>query len=133
MVNEDPLNREGDERLNSFKENLCTRPEENANIIWKIWWAIEYPAMIVLALTTPSPRSPYFLTLLVSIIWIGVISYLLTWFLTVVGYNLGIPDAIMGLTVLAVGTSIPEVVSSYIVCRKGKVRFLFYFSIFAYL
>lgn len=132
-MNEDPLNREGDERLNSFKENLCTRPEKDANIIWKIWWAIEYPAMIVLALTTPSPRSPYFLTLLVSIIWIGVISYLLTWFLTVVGYNLGIPDAIMGLTVLAVGTSIPEVVSSYIVCRKGKVRFLFYFSIFAYL
>lgn len=123
MVNEDPLDREGDERLNSFKENICPKFSEDANIILKIWWAIQFPAKVVLAITTPSPRAPYFLTLLVSIIWIAIISYLLAWFLTVVGYNLGVPDAIMGLTVLAMGTSIPEVVSSYIICRKGKVRF----------
>lgn len=134
MINEDPLDREGTERLKSFKENICPNFRENANVIFKIWWAIQFPAKIVLAITTPSPRAPYFLTLLVSIIWIGIISYLLAWFLTVVGYNLGVPDAIMGITVLAIGTSIPEVVSSYIICRKGKVRFLIFrhVSLFSY-
>lgn len=125
MINEDPLERTEEERLNSFKENLCTKPEPGSNFIMIIWWAIQYPAVVILALTTPSPRAPYFLTIIVSIIWIGVLSYLSAWFLTVLGYNLGVPDAIMGLTVLAVGTSIPEVVSSYIVCRKGSFHMIY--------
>lgn len=125
MLNEDPLLREDDERLNSFKENICTKPEPEANTIMIIWWAIQYPAIVILALTTPSPRAPYFLTIIVAIIWIGILSYLSAWFLTVLGYNLGVPDAIMGLTVLAIGTSIPEVVSSYIVCRKGSFQMIY--------
>lgn len=121
MINEDPLEREGEERLQSFKENLCTKPEENTNFMWKIWWAVLYPGKILLALTTPSPRAPYLLTILMSIIWISVISYSCCWFITVVGYNFGIPDGIMGLTILAAGTSVPELISSYIVCKKGSL------------
>lgn len=119
MITEDPLERTDDERLNSFKENICTKPEPDDNIIMKLWWAIQYPAIVILAITTPSPRAPFFLTIIVSVIWICLVTYAIAWFLTVVGYNLGIPDAVMGLTILAVGTSVPELVASYIVCKKG--------------
>lgn len=125
MINEDPLERTDDERLNSFKENLCTKPEPDANTVMKVWWAIQYPAIVILAVTTPSPRAPLFLTTLVSVIWICLLTYAIAWFLTVIGYNLSIPDGVMGLTILAVGTSIPELVASYIVCKKGSYYLLY--------
>ncbi|KAF8788904.1 Sodium/potassium/calcium exchanger 5 like protein [Argiope bruennichi] len=37
----------------------------------------------------------------------------------VIGYTLGIPDTVSGLTILAAGTSIPELVSSVIFVKKG--------------
>ena len=63
--------------------------------------------------------------------WIGVISYFVTWMITIIGFTIGVPDTVMGLSFLAVGTSIPEVFSSLIVCKQGKVQscyFIFYFK-----
>lgn len=42
----------------------------------------------------------------------------LTYFYT--GETLGIPDTVMGLTLLAAGTSIPDTVASVMVAREGK-------------
>lgn len=49
---------------------------------------------------------------------------LLPWFLTAVifyqvGETIGISEEIMGLTILAAGTSIPDLITSVIVARKG--------------
>ncbi|KRF80532.1 sodium/potassium/calcium exchanger 5 isoform X1 [Drosophila virilis] len=118
MIDENPLERE-EEPLKSFKETVCGHPEKEDSVWRKIWWGIKYPAVILLAITTPSARSIFFLSMLLAVIWISIISYFVTWFLTVVGYNIGIPDSIMGLTILAVGTSVPEIVASYIVAKKG--------------
>ena len=41
--------------------------------------------------------------------------------ITIIGFTIGVPDTVMGLSFLAVGTSIPEVFSSLIVCKHGKV------------
>jgi len=38
----------------------------------------------------------------------------------VVGLTFGIPDVLMGLTVLAAGTSVPDLLSSVIVARRGQ-------------
>ena len=38
----------------------------------------------------------------------------------IISSNLGIPDTVAGLTLLAAGTSLPEVVSSIIITRNGK-------------
>jgi sodium/potassium/calcium exchanger 2 len=38
----------------------------------------------------------------------------------IVGNTLGIPIVIMGITVLATGTSVPDLISSVIVARKGE-------------
>ncbi|NXR99259.1 NCKX4 protein, partial [Oxylabes madagascariensis] len=37
---------------------------------------------------------------------------------TVIGYTLGIPDVIMGITFLAAGTSVPDCMASLIVARQ---------------
>jgi len=39
----------------------------------------------------------------------------------VIGYTLGIPDVIMGITFLAAGTSVPDCMASLIVARQGTV------------
>lgn len=38
---------------------------------------------------------------------------------TIIGYTLGIPDVIMGITFLAAGTSVPDCIASLIVARQG--------------
>ena len=40
-----------------------------------------------------------------SIFMIGVFSYFMVWWATTIGHSVGIPDAVMGLTFLAAGTS----------------------------
>uniref|UniRef100_A0A3Q2GA31 Solute carrier family 24 member 4b n=1 Tax=Cyprinodon variegatus TaxID=28743 RepID=A0A3Q2GA31_CYPVA len=39
-------------------------------------------------------------------------------FVTIIGYTLGIPDVIMGITFLAAGTSVPDCIASLIVARQ---------------
>jgi K+-dependent Na+/Ca+ exchanger-like protein len=55
----------------------------------------------------------------VSILWIGVFSFWMVEWATVVGDTLGIPSVVMGLTFLAAGTSVPDLLSSVIVARQG--------------
>lgn len=46
-------------------------------------------------------------------------SYGLVWMVTVIGYTLGLPDTVMGLTLVAFGSSVPDCISSLIVAKKG--------------
>uniref|UniRef100_A0A1I8I030 Na_Ca_ex domain-containing protein n=1 Tax=Macrostomum lignano TaxID=282301 RepID=A0A1I8I030_9PLAT len=64
-------------------------------------------------------RQMFFLTLLNSILWIGGMSYLLVWMVCTIGDTLGIPDTVMGLTILAAGTSVPDALASVFVARDG--------------
>jgi len=55
-----------------------------------------------------------------SIIWIGAFSWLLVWWAELVGLATGLPSVVLGLTVLAPATSIPDLLSSMLVARKGE-------------
>lgn len=55
-----------------------------------------------------------------SVAWIGMFSYLMVWWVTVFGDTVGIPSSVMGLTVLAIGTSVPDLLESVIVTKQGK-------------
>ncbi|KAM4748670.1 sodium/potassium/calcium exchanger 1 isoform 3-T3 [Rhinophrynus dorsalis] len=82
------------------------------------------PIVFPLWLTVPDVRSPksrkfFVMTFLGSIIWIAVFSYLMVWWAHQVGETIGISEEIMGLTILAAGTSIPDLITSVIVARKG--------------
>jgi hypothetical protein len=70
--------------------------------------------------TLPCCRKKYFaLTFAMSILWIMVFSYLMVWWATVVGKIVGISDAVMGLTFLAAGTSVPDLITSVLVAKQG--------------
>jgi sodium/potassium/calcium exchanger 2 len=43
----------------------------------------------------------------------------MVWWATIFGDVCGIPQAVMGLTVLAAGTSVPDLMTSIIVARQG--------------
>ncbi|KAF0041060.1 hypothetical protein F2P81_006958 [Scophthalmus maximus] len=82
------------------------------------------PIVVPLWLTVPDVRNQksrkFFVgTFLGSILWIGVFSYLMVWWAHQVGETIGISEEIMGLTILAAGTSIPDLITSVIVARKG--------------
>ncbi len=49
----------------------------------------------------------------------------LSWQVTVIGYTMGIPDVIMGITFLAAGTSVPDCLASLIVARQGRNKLIF--------
>ncbi len=72
-----------------------------------------------LHLIFPSPKHYYFVFLF-SIVLIAAISYVLVEVAVVSALILGIPEAIIALTVLAVGTSVPDLISSAIVARQGR-------------
>uniref|UniRef100_A0A915PAB4 Sodium/calcium exchanger membrane region domain-containing protein n=2 Tax=Meloidogyne TaxID=189290 RepID=A0A915PAB4_9BILA len=54
-----------------------------------------------------------------SVIWIALFTYLMVWWASIAGLTLGIPTEVIGLTALAAGTSIPDLITSVIVSRKG--------------
>ena len=59
-------------------------------------------------------------TFIGSILWIAVFSYLMVWWATRTGGTMGIPDVVMGLTFLAAGTSVPDLITSVLVAKQGK-------------
>merc|ERR1719434_669503 len=57
---------------------------------------------------------------MLSLVWIGLFSDILYECIVVCSNTLNIPPAVSAVTVLAAGTSIPDLLSSYIVARNGE-------------
>ncbi|XP_062925090.1 sodium/potassium/calcium exchanger 2-like isoform X3 [Mobula hypostoma] len=90
----------------------------------RIIFLIILPIVSVLWLTLPdvrkkSARKFFVISFFGSITWIAGFSYLMVWWAHQVGETIGITEEIMGLTILAAGTSIPDLITSVIVARKG--------------
>lgn len=51
--------------------------------------------------------------------WTGLLCYVLVWIVSIIGFTLGIPDVIAGLTLLAAGGGVPDAISSLLVARQG--------------
>ena len=83
------------------------------------------PLAAVLYLTLPDVRKPrsrkwYAATFVGAVLWIGVFSYFMVGWATTIGDVFGIEPAVMGLTFLAAGTSIPDLLTSVIVAKQGE-------------
>jgi K+-dependent Na+/Ca+ exchanger-like protein len=104
--------------------------EEGLSLAWpegcrsRIMYVVTLPLLIFMLGTMPDvrrdSRKKYFVfTFVMAIVHIGIYSYLMVWFATDVGCALKIPDAVMGLTFLAAGTSVPDLLTSVIVAKQG--------------
>lgn len=103
--------------------------EQDVAIRTKVFAYMQYllilPIVAVLAFTVPDVRRPgwrkyCYLSFLLSILWIGVFSYYMVDWAEIIGHTIGIPSVIMGLTLLAAGTSVPDLLTSVIVARMGE-------------
>jgi len=90
-------------------------PEEEL----KGWRLIFKPLHIILEKIFP-PAKHYWLTFFFSIGAIAVLCWVLVESAIGISHLLNIPEVIVALTVLAIGTSIPDMMSSIIVARQGR-------------
>ncbi|XP_054652174.1 sodium/potassium/calcium exchanger 3-like [Dunckerocampus dactyliophorus] len=123
--NEDNENNENDEeeeeedREGPFVPFQCP-----AGALNKLKWLLAWPLCLLLYFTVPNCSTPrwenwFMLSFVSSTLWIAAFSYIMVWMVTVIGFTLGIPDVIMGITFLAAGTSVPDCMASLIVARQG--------------
>jgi Ca2+/Na+ antiporter len=66
------------------------------------------------------PRKAYLRTFSVSVGFIAIISWFLVEYAVIFADSIGIPPVIVALTILAGGTSVPDLISSIIVARQGR-------------
>jgi len=96
--------------------------EEEGGIITT---AIALPLTSIFTLTVPNcteegKKSLYMVTFFVSVLWIGILSYFMVAWASKLGCMFGIHPAVMGCTILAAGTSVPDAIGSLIVAREGQ-------------
>jgi K+-dependent Na+/Ca+ exchanger-like protein len=99
-------------------EELLMRPEETGPFIL---WCLSLPIYVMLYYGIPKPDEKKFLrTFFVSLIYIMGLNVVLVYCTTILGHVFDIDEIVMGFTVLAAGTSIPDLVSSMAVARAGE-------------
>ncbi|XP_068508739.1 sodium/potassium/calcium exchanger 3 isoform X2 [Syngnathus scovelli] len=123
--NEDNENNENDEEEEEEDGEGPFVPFQcPAGICNKVKWLLAWPLCLLLYFTVPNCSTPrwenwFMLSFVASTLWIAAFSYFMVWMVTVIGFTLGIPDVIMGITFLAAGTSVPDCMASLIVARQG--------------
>ncbi|CAD5205735.1 unnamed protein product [Bursaphelenchus okinawaensis] len=116
--------------IETLKEALEDEDEQPLDITWpetfqkRVVYVFLAPILYVLWLTIPDVRRPdrknyYAVTFVFSILWIAAFSYIMVWVANTIGETFLIPTEVIGLTILAAGTSIPDLITSVIVARKG--------------
>jgi len=93
----------------------------------KFWYIVTYPICAALYVTMPDVRREgsdtvplAIIQFAMSILWIGFFSFCMVDWVTIASYTIGIPVNVAGVTVLAAGTSVPDMLSSYIVAQQGE-------------
>jgi len=87
--------------------------------------AVARPLNIIFEVTipncsVPANKSKYLVTFFASITWIGVLSYFMVAWASKLGCMLNIHPAVMGCTLLAAGTSVPDAIGSLLVAKQGQ-------------
>lgn len=101
-------------------------------IFFVLYWMHFFPYEEQVSYEEDSESKSYFLSFLfpkaehyyrvffISIVYISVLSWLLVESAVAISYLLNISESFIALTVVAVGTSIPDLISSYVVAKRGK-------------
>lgn len=91
---------------------------------WTIWQSIRQHRGDMQPLTYPSPDSmPIRVALawlLIGLVLLVISSQVMVWGAVKIAQGFGVSELLIGLTIVAVGTSLPELASSVIAARKGE-------------
>jgi Ca2+/Na+ antiporter len=106
-------------------------PPKNASILELALWRMLFPLRVIMHYTLPDVRrldhhglptaSIYlaYLSTITSLSWLLLGSYVMVVSLETLAEVIGIPDAIMGVTLSAAGTSLPAYIASRIAAERG--------------
>eukprot|EP00976_Prorocentrum_cordatum_P016302 327399-Prorocentrum_minimum.AAC.1 len=114
---EDEGEKEGEEEEGSpfeMPEDWKERPMWFFSVFWYAAFTITIPKC-----HEPNWEKWYFVSFATSILWLGFISYIMVEWAAKIGCILNIPDIVMGTTLIAAGTSIPDALSSIVVAKQG--------------
>jgi len=108
----------GEEEEEDDIQALLERPE---GTLPQVLWYLCLPIYAALYFGIPKPTERCFMaTFGVSLLYIAGFSFFLVYCVEIIGEVLGIHIIIMGFTLLAAGTSIPDLISSMAVARAGE-------------
>lgn len=124
-------NKQKQHELEAEEEEDCgisLELDEDANFRAAFWFYFTYPLVAVMYCTLPDVRNPKYqrntkmaiLEFSLSLVWIGIFSNWLYECIVVVSNTLKLPVAVSAVTLLAGGTSVPDLLSSYVVARNGE-------------
>ena len=90
-----------------------------------IMWVISLPFAALFTITIPDIKRERLqkflpLTFLMVVVWLGCMSYAMIWGAKNFARVVGIPDDIMGMSITAIGASLPSLFSSVIAARQGE-------------
>mmetsp|Transcript_2901 Transcript_2901/g.3926 ORF Transcript_2901/g.3926 Transcript_2901/m.3926 type:complete len:618 (-) Transcript_2901:126-1979(-) len=129
-----PLYESTPEVERSISEKLCG----GGGFMWsqRLYFIFVFPLNLIFRFTIPDseydlfgedkPGVPenrkkgYWFEFVMCIFHIAISSHFLVWSAAKFGCLAGIPPAVMGLTILAAGTSVPDAITSIILTRNGK-------------
>uniref|UniRef100_A0A3B5AGX3 Solute carrier family 24 member 3 n=1 Tax=Stegastes partitus TaxID=144197 RepID=A0A3B5AGX3_9TELE len=122
--NEDNENNENDEEGEGEDDNGGPLVPFKVPGTTQVKWLTMWPLSLLLFFTVPNCGKRrwerwFMVSFFTATVWIAGLSYIMVWMVTVIGFTLGIPDVIMGITFLAAGTSVPDCMASVIVARQG--------------
>ena len=85
-------------------------PAPADSLLNKLKFYSSWPLMTAFYYTMPNCRRQdsqkyYMITFVISLVWLSLLSYIMVWMITVVGYTFLIPDTVMGITLIAFGAS----------------------------
>lgn len=116
-----------EKQIEEEAEGVCAAlsPPRGEGICAWLKYLLVIPLVSCLTFTIPDVRRPGFgkwcyFSFIVSILWIGIFSFFMVNWTEILGNTMGIPAVVMGYTVLAAGTSVPDLLSSVIVARMGE-------------
>jgi len=101
-------------------------PQETCKSLMRAWvhW-FQFPVECLVKITIPDMDRPelqnwYPVAFVMSMAWLAVFAYLVVSACDGIHTDFGIPNALLGFTIAAAGTSFPNVFSGMVVSRQGK-------------
>jgi len=123
---------EGHRKLHAIEdaadEGFSITWPENPTKVQLFWYFFTYPLCAAMYCSLPDVRRPgmdgkvtwAIIEFALSLVWIAVFSNALYECTVVCSNTIGILPEVAAVTILAAGTSVPDLLSSYIVARKGE-------------
>jgi len=124
LSDDDSHSRHSDEDAGWDDEKPHEHYHYPTSVLGWVWFVLAWPYEFVFSYTIPPVQGRYkyqfIASFVMSLVWLAVFTTFMVKWTEKIGCILGIEDAIMGVTFLALGTSMPDCLTSIFIARTGR-------------